>query len=137
MTPFYIIDTPRVRLVCNILPLHKLLWPMKAFLMSFMMVASLAACAQQPQIGGWRDHLPFGGFRFAGETTDYYFGANHYGVLSLHKESMEIGKHNKTNSLSDVNISAFSTNLKLNIALVGYENGNLDVLALPEITNQP
>lgn len=97
---------------------------------------SLSALAQQP-VGSWRSHLPMTKFQWIGETETHVYAANTYGVLAYDKSESSAEALTKVNSLSQTGISCFECSSNHGICVVGYSNGNLDIIQGNTVTNQP
>ncbi len=83
--------------------------------------------AQQP-IGAWRDHLPYLRMVDVVEGGGHVYCATSTGLFSYDPSSGEMERLNKTNALSDVDIRGLAWNEPLQMLLVYYGNGNLDLL---------
>jgi ligand-binding sensor domain-containing protein len=86
-------------------------------------------------IGDWRMHISYRQtFDLAiGGPNIYCSSAN--GVFIYSKDDNSIGTLSKLNGLSDNSISAIGYSEQKNILLVGYKNGNLDLLINNELIN--
>ena len=82
----------------------------------------------QPAIGQWRDHFPYRQTRAVATGNGLFYCASRNAVFSVDPGSGEIQRISKINGLSDVDITALSWNTALGALLVGYSNGNLDVV---------
>jgi hypothetical protein len=86
--------------------------------------------------GAWRDHLPYSqGLRLA-EFDNRIFCATMAGSLfSFDTRDNSVKKHSKVNGLSDANISAIGSSPKTGTFLVGYANGNIDLIKNDSVIN--
>ena len=110
----------------------KLLLPlMKGLLTLICLVFSIHTAFSQNiySTGTWRDHLPYG------KTIDVCEGeegliycATPYGLFSYDQFDGDITRISKINYLSDVGLSALEYDEANKILIVGYENGNLDLI---------
>ena len=91
----------------------------------------------QSRIGEWRAHVSFTPVIKVAETSESIVAATANGLLSTDKEGRQITTTTKANGLSDYGISAISYASVPNILLVGYQNGNLDLLQKGGIVNFP
>jgi hypothetical protein len=92
----------------------------------------------QTPIGTWQVHVPMSSFEWIGETSTNIYAANQYGVLSYDREEQSVLPLTKVSALSQTGLTSFECNAKANICIVGYENGNLDIIrGNNEISNQP
>jgi len=85
--------------------------------------------AQQVAIRQWRDHFPYNK-AIAVTTTEQSvaYCATRAAIFRYDPATNEIERLTKANVLSDVNISTIAWNTALQALVVGYENGNLDVV---------
>ena len=91
----------------------------------------------QSRIGEWRAHVSFTPVIKVAETPESIVAATANGLLLTDKEGRQITTTTKANGLSDYGISAISYASVPNILLVGYQNGNLDLLQKGGIVNFP
>jgi len=79
-------------------------------------------------VGQWRDHLPYS------KTIDVCLGEGHvYGatataVIDVNTADNSMTRINKANMLSDVGISAIEYDIQSHTLIVGFDNGNLDLI---------
>ncbi len=107
----------------SLLPLH-LSWPLAALLAA---LPSLPAAAQLA-IGEWRDHFPYRQAVAVTEGAGRAWCATRNAVFAYHRPSGETERFTKVNALSDVDVSMLGYNHAVGGLLVGYRNGNLDLL---------
>ncbi|MBL7962790.1 MAG: hypothetical protein JNM31_02995 [Flavobacteriales bacterium] len=83
----------------------------------------------QVAIGQWRDHFPYNkAITVATDDQSRAYCATKAAIFRFDPASNEIERLTKANVLSDVNISTIAWNSPLQALVVGYENGNLDVV---------
>lgn len=96
-----------------------------------LLLAHLLAvpCFAQTAIGQWRDHFPYNK-AVAVTTTEQAvaYCATKAAIFRYDPATKEIDRMTKANLLSDVNINTIAWNSALQALVVGYENGNLDVV---------
>jgi len=83
---------------------------------------------QSVPLQSWRDHLPYGrviAVTSAGKTA---YAATRHSVFSYHLDDSSVERISKVNKLSDTGISAMNFNSDQNTLVVGYENGNVDLI---------
>ena len=85
--------------------------------------------------GSWRMHLPYNQTIGVEESGDNILVASSAGIFSFNREDGSLFTLNKINGLNDVGISVLSKHPTRNLFLVGYENGNLDLIRDNQITN--
>lgn len=93
--------------------------------------------AAQPAIGHWRDHFQYQQTLAVVQGNDDMYCATSTAVFKFNPVSGETERYTKVNSLSDVNILSLAWNTTLNTLLVGYKNGNLDLMGPGGVTNMP
>ena len=79
-------------------------------------------------IGQWRDHLPYLRMVDVAQGGGLVYCATSTGLFSFDPASGEMVRINKTNALSDVDIRGLKWNEELQMLMVYYGNGNLDLL---------
>lgn len=83
----------------------------------------------------WQDHFSYNNIRHVWEINGLIFCSAENGLFSYDPGSGEIQKISKANELNDVGITAFNYNSDNEIIFVGYERGELDILAPDENHN--
>lgn len=78
--------------------------------------------------GNWRMHLPYNNAIGVEKEGSKLITATSSGIFFYDSDDGSIEVLNKVNGLSDVGISAFARHPGLNLILIGYENGTLDLL---------
>jgi len=103
------------------------------------LLATVAVCGHaraQTRIGQWRDHLPYRkAIAVAEATDDRVFCATRAGLFKYDPFSAEIDKYTKVNALNDVNISTIAWCAALQRLVVGYDNGNIDLVGDNDAVN--
>lgn len=89
----------------------------------------------QVGIGHWRDHFPYRHTIAVVEGADKVYCATTNAVFSYAPADNSIERLTKVNALSDVNILSLGWNSTLGALLVGYSNGNLDMVRGGSTTN--
>lgn len=109
---------------------------MKHFLLPVLLVFSIVGIAQNRYgIGSWKDHLCYENLIDVCEgEPNMYYAATPASLFSYSKFSGEIQRMSKLNLLSDVRISAIEYEESKKMLIVGYENGNLDLIFNDERT---
>ncbi len=101
---------------------------------TFILATTL--CAQVP-VGKWRDHYSYiQGKQTAVSGNRLYLAANN-GVFWHNTQEGTVGKLSTVTGLSDVGISAIGYSPFQKMLLVGYENGNIDIVLNNSIINLP
>ena len=127
--------------LCSFIPfLHELrssvpLTLMIRILLQFLLVFLFASAALRAQeinqysIGTWRDHFPYTKcIDLCLNDKGLIFCATPYGVFTFNTSDKSVERFNKCNGLSDVQISAMDFDATNKAVVVGYENGNIDLI---------
>jgi len=89
----------------------------------------------QIAVGQWRDHLPYSfGTSVTVTDKDVYMVTN-VGLLKYNKSSGETEKLTKINGLSDSGVKSIAWHENLKIVILGYSNGNIDLINGNQIIN--
>lgn len=91
----------------------------------------------QVEMGQWRFHVATNKAIDVVGGNNKVFAAYENGLLEYELENNEKSLWTKVNGLSDIDISKVFYSKNANILVIGYKNGNLDILAGNEITNVP
>jgi len=95
----------------------------------------------QLKVGQWRDYFSYSSCNFSGSADNKLIGVNHLGLFYYSLNENSFKRLNKTNTLHDINICAFST-LRNGDLIIGYKNGNIDIvkddeaIAIPDLKNK-
>jgi ligand-binding sensor domain-containing protein len=99
------------------------------------LMVSFISLVSYAQIGTWKDHLNYNNaFHIALLDNEVYVASDN-GIFIYNKDDNSVSKLSKVNGLSDIGITAIRANEALETILVGYENGNLDVIRDRTISN--
>ncbi|MFH2094860.1 MAG: two-component regulator propeller domain-containing protein [Bacteroidota bacterium] len=100
----------------------------RQILFSLLFLCSLHGFSQIG-IGEWRDHLSYSNaFRLA-EANNRIYCATESGLFYYDRQDYSIGKISKANGLSDIGISAMAYSDGYDMLMIGYDNGNLDLIS--------
>ncbi len=95
----------------------------------FCSPASFAGQAvKEIPVGHWRHHLPNHNVIKVEETSTHIIGATPYTLLFFNKGDNSIERINKVHGLSDFDMSAMAWAGKQETLIIGYENGNIDII---------
>jgi hypothetical protein len=108
-----------------------------AFLLFQALFLSGALTAQNMPIGGWRMHLPYKSCKYVTGSTRSVWAATDDGLFRLNRADYSLERITKIEGLSDLSIGAINYNPATNTLLVGYKNGNIDIIRDKQITNLP
>ncbi len=106
------------------------------FALSFIAAFSNHVNAQF-SIGTWRDHLPYGKCIDVCEANDLIFCATPYSVFTFNPVTLEVKRISKADFLSDVGITSMEYDPISKYVIVGYENGNIDLINTNQGFNIP
>lgn len=107
----------------------------KTIIWLFLLVAGVSN-AQIP-VDSWREHFTFLPTIVATQGNGKVFAASAFGIFSYNSADGTIGKITRINGLSDVGISAIAYSPYKDLLLVGYENGNVDLVYERTVINIP
>ncbi len=96
------------------------------FLSGFLTVFS--SLYGQTPIGAWRHHLPNKVVVSLDASNNMIYAATPYGLLQYDKEFNSIEKIDKVGGLSDFGLNVIRYSREEDLLMIGYENGNIDVL---------
>ena len=88
----------------------------------------LLSANAQPAIGEWRDHFAYLKTVAVVEGNGAAYCATRNGVFRFDPATGETVRINKVNALNDVDVSALGWSSALSALVVGYGNGNMDVV---------
>jgi len=110
---------------------------MKSILL-FLVTAFCFQSFSQTRVGTWRPHLPMSSFTIIDHLDTKIFGVNQYGLVIYDREDESVEALSKINQLTQTGISAFKCSEENGLCIVGYEDGNIDIIdQLNNVTNQP
>jgi ligand-binding sensor domain-containing protein len=101
----------------------------------FLFFAVFFEAHSQLPVGSWRAHFAYGRSIRVTEAGERIYNASRQGLFYLDKNDNSIGTLTKINGLSDVDISAVSYSANNQVLIVGYKNGNLDLVFPRQIVN--
>lgn len=98
---------------------------------------SMSGRAQIPN-GAWRDHLPYNsGLRLAEFDNRIFCLSSAGSLFSFNTIDNSINKHSKVNGLSDAGISTIGYSIVNHTFIIGYKNGNIDLVKNDSVINIP
>jgi hypothetical protein len=107
---------------------------LKSIFITIIFSLSFSLFAQIP-VGQWREHLPYN--KTIALTTDNnrIYCATPYSIFYYEKNDQSIHKFNSINKLSDIGVSAIEFDVFTNTLVIGYENGNIDLMSKDIVFN--
>lgn len=109
----------------------------KLFLVFFLFNGFFLSGQTSTDIGVWLDHLPYSNGVDVIENNQLVYCATEQGLFIYDNIEKTIQRLSKVNGLSDVGLTCLGWSDDLNILLIGYANGNLDLLIGSEVVNAP
>ena len=108
-------------------------------LLLFLLLATgfTGMLSAQTAIGQWRDHYQYAHTLAVVQGGSDIYCATNTAVFKYNEQSGETERYTKVNALNDVNIQVLSWNSSRNSLLVGYKNGNLDIMGNGSVSNIP
>ena len=109
---------------------------------AFAVICSLfSVCCAEAQteipVGSWRLHLSYNDIRHVETGEQQIFAAANSGVLVYDLAERSLHTYNKLNGLSNTGISALKYDAARDQLLVGYEDGDLDIIHGNTVINFP
>jgi len=86
-------------------------------------------------LGSWRLHLSYNNVRLVEVTPSKIFAATESGILVFHRQDQSLATINKLNGLSSSGITSLGYHAQSDQLLVGYEEGDLDIIQSNDIRN--
>ena len=96
---------------------------------------TLNSIAQTPEIGTWVDYLPYTNVEAVVETPDMIYGSTGYSLVQWNKDDNSLERFSKVHGLSDIGVSSIDYHENSQTLMVGYSNGNLDLIRNNRIIN--
>jgi hypothetical protein len=117
---------------------HALFIPGKLILLFLSGILTGIQISAQIPNNAWRDHLSYSHGKQLAEYDDRVFCLTSDGSLySFNTRDNSIQKHSKINGLSDVSISTIGYSAERKTFVIGYQNGNIDLISNDSIINVP
>lgn len=99
------------------------------------LLCSSLLLAQEVGVGQWRDHLPYRTAIMTAEGDEFVWAATNHSIFAYNKLDNSLERMSKIWGLSDVGVSAIQYHESTKTLLIGYSNGNLDLLSNGQIFN--
>ncbi len=112
--------------------MHKMKKPLLIFPMLFFFLNTSHA---QTALYEWSDHLPYSSGKEIAISENKVFCLTNGGLFSYKQNSNAIERLSKITGLSDINFSTIHYCEKLSTLLIGYKDGNIDVIIDNNIYN--
>lgn len=95
----------------------------------------IAHAQENIPLGTWRMHISFNEVRSIAFNNEKVFAATENGIMVLDKEEGSVTVYSKLNGLSSAGITYINYDNVTNQLLIGYEDGDLDILKDGKLTN--
>ncbi len=83
----------------------------------------------------WRDHLPYFNVKQVAKIDNVAYGATDYGLYKIDTEEKTIEQLNTVFGLSDFSVSTIAANNYTDALIIGYSNGNIDLIQGDNVLN--
>ncbi|MEX2230746.1 MAG: hypothetical protein WD824_01195 [Cyclobacteriaceae bacterium] len=100
-----------------------------------MWLATPAIAQTDIPIGSWRLHLSYNNIKHLQLTPEKVFAASESGILVFNRDEKTLGSYNKLNGLSNTAITSLGYDHGNNKLLIGYSDGDLDIISASTVTN--
>lgn len=117
----------------SILNLNKLMKYL--LLLPFALTSSIGWAQENIPVGTWRTHFDYKSANVVEEVKSKVFAAVQSGLVYYDYEDNSVNKFTKIDGLSDAVVTALRFNEASETLVVGYENGNIDVVTSSGIFN--
>ncbi|NPA36696.1 MAG: T9SS type A sorting domain-containing protein [Chlorobi bacterium] len=109
---------------------------MKRIIVSLILAIYFAPFYSQQKIGEWRDYFSYSSCKTVKLINNKVVASNGIGLFFYLPEENTFLRLNKTNGLNDIDICSLSSLVSSKL-VVGYENGNIDIINDDEIVSIP
>ena len=96
--------------------------------LSLLLFSIVSNYSQSVPIGQWREHLSYNNAISITQAGSVIYTASNNGIISYDVSDNEVKFLSRVETLSDIGINTISFNSSTNTLIVGYKNGNLDVI---------
>jgi len=101
---------------------------MKSIILILSSIAFTIQVRAQIPVGEWRDHLPFSATIDVCSGDGIIYCASPFSLFTYNTSDQSVERLSKANGLSDTGISAINYDASKNTLVIGYENGNIDLV---------
>lgn len=89
---------------------------------------SISVAAQQGGVGSWIDYLPYGNVQTVVKQGNKVYGATPYALVEVDIRDNSASRLSRITGLSNTNVTAMAASKELNLVVVGYASGSLDII---------
>ncbi len=107
----------------------------RSMTLGFFLVFYIVHATGQIPVGAWRDHLSYNRATHVALTESKVYCSAGAGLIIYNLDDNSVEKLSKVNGLSDNDISSIRWSDDNQILLIGYNNGNLDIIKDNKIIN--
>ncbi len=109
----------------------------KLLFLLFFCVFVFFGKSQGSLVGEWRTHSSFENTSHVVVLNNFVYASSSFGLVVFNKEDNRVSYLTKVNGLSGHGITCVAANKKENLVLVGYSNGNIDLIKEGLVINFP
>jgi ligand-binding sensor domain-containing protein len=109
----------------------------RKFILCLLLIVHFFGSFAQIPIGAWRDHLSWNTAETVILAGDKVYSSNGVGLCVYKLSTKNLEKLTKINGLSDVGITALQYAESAKMVIVGYANGNIDLISEKGLYNLP
>jgi len=110
---------------------------MPRYLLIIVLLLYFCTSSAQGPMGSWNDHLPYHSLNYVATGQDEVFGSTDYAITIFNKTYNELKKLSKVNGLYDCGISTIEYSEDMDVLLVAYTSGNIDIYKDGAVVNIP
>ena len=110
---------------------------MKGFYIFFLIIALSFKATSQVPVGQWDMHLNYSNANIVLEVDNSVFVGTKSNLYIYDREDYSLETYSVLNGLSSMDISALSYSSEYNLLIIGYRNGNVDLLSNENVINIP
>lgn len=101
---------------------------MKILSSLILVLISMFARAQQGGVGTWIDYLPYGEVHTVVKQGNKLYGATPFALVEIDLRDNAASRLSRVTGLSGTNVTALAASEVLNLVVVGYASGSLDII---------
>jgi len=101
----------------------------------FSLTAPRMVAQVSTDLGVWIDHLPYSQGGDIAEHQGVTYAATQQGLIIFDVKDKVVRRFSVINGLSDVDLASLAWSDRHNVLIIGYTNGNLDILRGEKVTN--
>lgn len=110
---------------------------MRSFYIFFLIIALSFKATSQVPVGQWDMHLNYSNANIVLEVDNSVFVGTKSNLYIYDREDYSLETYSVLNGLSSMDISALSYSSEYNLLIIGYRNGNVDLLSNENVINIP